>query len=65
MDLVAAKHMRYAGKVYETGDSFSATSRDGRILVAIGKAKAAEPAAETKADAKDSRKYKRRDMRAE
>lgn len=38
MDLIAKKGLRYGGRVLAPGDEFSANRRDGRILVAIGKA---------------------------
>lgn len=64
MDLVATKELRHAGKQYLVGETFTATDRDGRILVAIGKAK---PAPRKKqAEVKDAkREYKRRDLTAE
>mgnify|MGYP001599113803 CR=1 FL=1 len=72
MDLIATKSLVYASKRREVGEQFEANSRDARILVAIGKAKAADATkarAETKsvvADAKaNKRAYKRRDMKAE
>jgi hypothetical protein len=36
--LIAKKSFRYAGKPLSAGDSFDASSRDARVLTAIGKA---------------------------
>lgn len=38
MTHIAKKSMRYGGKALVPGDSFTPTARDGRLLVAIGKA---------------------------
>lgn len=66
MKYVATKAMRYGGRSLAPGDEFDASGRDGRLLVAIGKARLA-PDAPVEADppAKQSRAYKRRDLRAE
>jgi hypothetical protein len=57
MDLIATKSFRYAGKALQPGTSFQARNRDGRLLVAIKKAKlgkrpvqSSEPAAKTAVD---------------
>lgn len=42
MDLVAIKSLVYASKRREVGEFFEASNRDGRILIAIGKARGAE-----------------------
>ena len=76
MDLVAIKSLVYASKRREVGEFIEASNRDGRILIAIGKARAAErvePVAAPvvaepvdDAEAKPSKRaYRRRDMRAE
>lgn len=76
MDLIATKSLVYAGKRREVGESFEASNRDGRILIAIGKARVSDnvesaPApvvVEPDADegAKPAKRaYRRRDMRAE
>jgi hypothetical protein len=76
MDLVAIKSLVYASKRHEVGESFEANNRDGRILIAIGKARTAEssePVAEPvvaepidDGEAKPSKRaYRRRDMTAE
>ena len=38
MTHIAKKSMRYGGKALQPGDSFAPSPRDGRLLVAIGKA---------------------------
>lgn len=71
MQLKALKEFRHAGTLLQPGDPFTATERDGKILLVIGKAEARqeapnepetvlEPAKRAK-----SRTYKRRDMTAE
>ena len=41
-DLVATKTMKYAGRRLQVGESFEASKRDARALIAVGKAKAAD-----------------------
>lgn len=77
MELVAIKSLAYAGKRREVGESFEASNRDARILVAIRKAKVAEvvkpvvaPVAQDESEVEENtaprkRPYRRRDMRAE
>lgn len=76
MDLIATKSLAYASKRREVGEPFEASNRDGRILIAIGKARAAEradrvvePVVVEPADDDEAkprkRAYRRRDMRAE
>lgn len=76
MDLIATKSLVYASKRREVGEPFEASNRDGRILIAIGKARVpdsvgpapapvvAEPDAGKEAKPA-KRAYRRRDMRAE
>jgi hypothetical protein len=61
-ELTALKPFPYAGKNIRPNDDFTASDRDARLLIAIGKAKARvydEP------PAKATRRYKRRDLVAE
>lgn len=53
---IATKQIRYAGKTINVGDEFEPTERDGRLLVAIGKAKVATH------DADPAPKYETRDV---
>lgn len=57
MQVTALKPMVYAGRRIAVGDSFEASDRDARTLVAIGKARLA--------DESPRRRYRRRDMQAE
>lgn len=78
MDLIATKSVKHGSARHEPGDIFTANNRDGRILIAIGKARLADvpsnsapPApsnTQKPATAKTGKakgKYKRRDMTAE
>lgn len=49
--LIARKAMTYAGRALQAGDTFTASNRDGRLLVAIKKASLHVP---TKAAVKES-----------
>jgi hypothetical protein len=62
IELIAAKRLSYAGKVYSAGAVFSASAADARILTLTGFASLAEPEATV---TKPRRQYRRRDMRAE
>lgn len=66
MKIVAKKALRYAGRSLVPGDEFEASSKDARLLKAIGKAEEAEDRDETKTeslpDAKG--KYRTRRMKA-
>lgn len=66
----ALKPMRYAGVNYEAGDPIPAmTERDAKVLIALRKVQlVAEAQAAPKAEpapAAKSKRYSRRDMRAE
>lgn len=41
MDLIATKKLRYDGRSLKPGEAFTASNRDGRLLVGIKKAKEA------------------------
>jgi len=56
VNLIANSKFQYAKKMLKAEDLFSASERDARILVALGRARTAEV---------QKRKYKRRDMVAE
>lgn len=58
MNLIALKEFRYAGRLVRPGDPFMATERDAKLLLLIGKVKAAQSDPQ-------KRTYKRRDMAAE
>lgn len=80
MELIAIKSVKHAGVRYEPDEPFTANARDGRILVAIGKARlgastdddnprqqeTSEGDLSSKSKSKSGKgKYKRRDMTAE
>lgn len=46
MRLIAEKNMRYSTRRLLPGDEFEASRRDGRVLVAIGRARLASPEAD-------------------
>lgn len=46
MRLIAEKNMRYSTRRLLPGDEFEASRRDGRVLVAIGRARLAPPEAD-------------------
>lgn len=78
MEVKAIKEIRYAGENYKPGKRFTASEKDAKILIVIGKvepyvapepktSKVEERTVEPKEDApKPNRKnqYRRRDMRA-
>ncbi len=72
MRLIAKKPLRYAGRRCEAGEAFEASSRDAKLLCAIGKAEPAdevppvdEPAETPEPAAPPRRQYRRRDLVAE
>jgi hypothetical protein len=70
-DLIATASYTYAGQRLKSGDTFTATDSDARLLTIIGKAKAAETSAPKpkksapKKQAAPKGTYTRRDLRAE
>lgn len=67
MRLIAKKAFPYGGRRLAAGDSFDASSRHARVLLAIGYATApdSEPAEPEPSPARPARQYRRRDMQAE
>lgn len=76
MTHIAKKSMRYGGKSLAPGDAFAPRERDGRLLVAIGKAEIAKPKRRAKIgstsreevgedEGSSGARYSRRDMQAE
>lgn len=47
MRLIAEKNMRYSTRRLLPGDEFEASRRDGRLLVALGRARLAPPVVDT------------------
>lgn len=63
MKLTALKRHRYAGKMYDAGESYEAKDKDVKVLTAVGfSALSDDPTLE---QPKPKRKYRRRDMQAE
>jgi hypothetical protein len=66
MHLKAIKSLPYGGKRYNPGETFEASDKHGKLLVAIGKAKeCAAPKVETPAEEKPKRVYQRKDMQSQ
>lgn len=60
MKLIALKEFKYAGRLVRPGDEFTATDRDAKVLLLVGRVDKApdEPKPVRRA-------YKRRDLQAE
>lgn len=67
MQITALKSLQYANQRHDVGDTFDASDRDARILIAIGKAsKAKRRSRKTEAETESTKgaDYVRRDMKA-